>query len=286
MELAALQAFLAVADTGSFSEAAARLFLTQPAVSKRIKHLEEDLDLMLFERSGRRVRLTHAGEVLLPRARALVLQARDLKHLASALHSQVSGPLRMGTSHHIGLHRLPPYLERYRAAYPEVQLDLHFMDSEAACQAVEKGELELAVVTLPQRPPAILETRLLWDDPLRFVAAPDHPLARRAEVSPQLLVSHPAVLPDSGTYTRAVLEEALGERGLGLEVALSTNNLETLKMLAEIGLGWSLLPATMVGNRLRELPVPMPLARRLGLVTRRGRVLSNPARALVGLLVE
>ncbi len=284
MDLNALQAFVAVAESGSFSAAAGRLFITQPAVSKRIKQLEEELDVKLFERIGRRVRLSPAGDVLLPRARELVLQAQDLKRLASALHEKVSGPLRMGTSHHIGLHRLPPYLERFRASYPEVRLDLRFMGSEAACRAVEKGELELAVVTLPHRPPERLETRLIWDDPLRFVAAPRHPLAGRQEIAPDELVAHPAVLPDAGTYTRAILEEALETQGLTLEVALSTNNLETLKMLAEIGLGWSLLPATMTGERLMELPVPLHLARRLGLVTHRERILSNPARALVALL--
>ena len=106
MELAALQAFLAISDQGSYSAAAEHLYLTQPAISKRIKGLEEELEVKLFERVGRRMHLTHAGRVLLPKARELVLQAQDMKHLASNLHSEVAGPLLLGTSHHIGLHRL------------------------------------------------------------------------------------------------------------------------------------------------------------------------------------
>lgn len=284
MELAALQAFLAVADTGSYSAAAGSLFLTQPAVSKRINRLESELEVKLFERLGRRVRLTHAGEVLLPRARELVLQAQDMKHLASNLHTEVSGPLLLGTSHHIGLHRLPPVLKRFRSTWPEVELDIRFMDSETACRAVEKGELELAVVTLPTTPPPHLATRRLWKDPLEFVAAPDHPLAARNRVSLEELASHPAVLPGPTTYTRAILERALAERGLEITLGMSTNYMETLKMLAEINLGWSLLPATIRGTTLKALEVPLALSRELGVVAHRDRILSNPARALLELL--
>ncbi len=284
MELSELQAFLAVADRGSFSAAADHLYLTQPAISKRIKGLEDELQVQLFERIGRRVRLTHAGEALLPRARELVLQAQDLKHLASSLLEKVSGPLLLGTSHHIGLHRLPPVLKRYRTTFPEVALDIRFMDSEAACREVEKGELELAVVTLPTHPAPALETLALWDDPLEFVAAPEHPLAGGRRVSLTALTAHPAVLPGATTYTRAILDRKLREHNLEITVGMSTNYLETLKMLAEINLGWTLLPRTMIGDRLLVLPVPLRLSRQLGVVMHRQRILSGPAQALLQLL--
>ena len=282
MELAALQAFLAISDQGSYSAAAEHLYLTQPAISKRIKRLEEELEVKLFERVGRRMHLTHAGRVLLPKARELVLQAQDMKHLASNLHSEVAGPLLLGTSHHIGLHRLPPILKSFRVAYPEVELDIRFMDSEAACRDVEKGELELAVVTLPTKPSPRLRTRLLWEDPLEFVAAPEHPLAEREQVTLEELARHPAVLPGPTTYTRAILSRALAEKGLEVTLGMSTNYMETLKMLAEINLGWSLLPATIRGPSLKVLPVPLKLSRSLGVVIHRDRTLSNPARALLG----
>jgi len=284
MEFSALQAFLAVADQGSYSAAADHLYLTQPAVSKRVKRLEEELQVNLFEKIGRGVRLTHAGRALLPKARELVLQAQDMKHLASNLHAEVSGPLLLGTSHHIGLHRLPPILKRYRSTYPEVELDIRFMDSEAACQGVEKGELELAVVTLPTDPSPRLHMRKLWEDPLEFVAAPEHPLTGKAVVSLEELARHPAVLPGPTTYTRAILEQALAEHGLEIVFEMSTNYMETLKMLAEINLGWSLLPATIRGKTLELLSVPLRLSRDLGVVTHEDRILSNPARALLKLL--
>lgn len=285
MDLNALQAFLAVAETGSFSRAAQHLYLTQPAVSKRLAALEGELGLTLFDRVGRRASLTHAGEVLLPRARELLLQAQDLKNMASELTEEVSGPLVLGTSHHIGLHRLPDVLRHYHNAYPGVQLDIRFMDSEAACRSVEIGDLELAIVTLPNNPPDNLKTQELWQDDLCFVASPEHELAGAEQLSLQQLVRFPAVLPGPTTYTRSILEEALRKRHLDITLGMSTNYLETLKMLTEINLGWSLLPRTMLNHgQLVILPVKLKLKRSLGLVTHTRRILSNPAQALISCL--
>ncbi|WP_456417626.1 LysR family transcriptional regulator [Thiolapillus sp.] len=285
MEFGSLRAFLAIADSGSFSAAAQQLYLSQPAVSKRLAALEEELNVRLFDRIGRRVRLTHAGEVLLPKAREMLLQAQDMKHLASNLQTEVSGALTLGTSHHIGLHRLPPVLKSFRASFPQVELDIRFMDSEAACQAVDRGELEMAIVTLPNENPAHLLTRELWRDALCFVAAPEHPLAKAPLVSLEMLAQHPAVLPGPGTYTRSILELALQEQNIEITSSMYTNYMETLKMLAEINLGWSLLPKSMLAQaNLKILQVRLKLERSLGLVTHKGRTPSNPARALVSCL--
>lgn len=285
MEFGSLRAFLAVADSGSFSAAAQQLYLTQPAVSKRLAALEKELEIRLFDRIGRRVRLTHAGEVLLPKAREMLLQAQDMKHLASNLQTEVSGPLLLGTSHHIGLHRLPPVLKNFRGSFPQVDLDIRFMDSEAACAAVDKGDLEMAVVTLPNEPSPKLQTRCLWQDQLCFVVAAEHELAKHKTVSLRTLTSYPAVLPGPTTYTRGILDRALADNNLVITLGMSTNYMETLKMLVDINLGWSLLPETMLENSsLIRLPVKLKLSRSLGLVTHTGRTLSNPARALMSCL--
>ncbi len=283
MEINELTAFVAVAESGSFSRAAERLFLTQPAVSKRVAGLEGKLKTPLFDRIGHRVHLTEAGRQLLPRARALLLEIRDIERGISNLSGEVSGTLRMGTSHHIGLRRLPPVLKHYSRAFPRVQLDIRFMDSESACAAVEQGDLELAVVTLPLQPAPVLELRKIWHDRLRFVVAEDHPLARRSPLSLAELAAFSAVLAAHGTYTRGILERAMAPLGLTLQVGMATNYLETLKMLVTIGLGWSLLPESML-DRPDLVPLELPemeLSRDLGLVTHRSRVLSNAGRQML-----
>lgn len=282
MELATLKAFVEVADRASFSEAAEALYLTQPAVSKRVALLEQELGARLFERVGRRVTPTAAGSALLPRARRLLNDAHDLQRLVHDLSGEVRGRLLMGTSHHIGLHRLPDPLKRYTRDYPDVQLDIRFMDSEAACRAVETGDLELAIVTLPPDAPLRLDLTPLWEDPLVFVVAADHPLSSKGPVALPDLVDSPAVLPGPTTYTRAILEAAVRERGATLRVAMATNYLETLRMLVATGLGWSLLPATLLDDTLHVVRVEhCALSRGLGAVTRRGRDLSNPAGRMI-----
>ena len=282
MEFAALKAFVAVAETGSFSVAAERLFLSQPAVSKRIAALESELDARLFDRIGRTVTLTEGGVALLPRAQKLLMELEDSIRAISSLSGEVRGTLCFATSHHIGLHRLPPTLKRFTQMYPQVRLDIRFMDSEAACVAVEHGELELGIVTLPPEPSIKLTTEVIWEDPLGIVVSRNHPLAEQADVTLDQLAQHVAVLPATNTYTRQIAELAFSRLGLTLEIALSTNYLETIKMLVSVGIGWSLLPNTMLDKHISKLSVEeLSLQRSLGIVYHRDRTLSNAARALI-----
>lgn len=287
MDIAALQAFLAVAETGSFSRAAERVFLTQPAISKRIAALETGLGTRLFDRIGRRTQLTPAGAALLVRARAILRELDDVKRSIANLSGAIVGELRLATSHHIGLHRLPPALKRFHQTYPEVRLDLRFMDSEKACAAVAQGEIELAIVTLPPAPLPALRVTKIWDDPLDIVVSPAHPLANRAELQAKALLDYPAILPGPGTYTREIILKALGPLRDRIQIGMATNYLEVLKMLAAIGLGWSALPRSMIDESLKVVQIKkMILRRSLGLVTHAGRTLSNAAQAMIAVVQE
>jgi DNA-binding transcriptional LysR family regulator len=285
MDTQALTAFLAVAETGSFSTAAERLFLTQPAVSKRIAQLEQQLGTRLFDRVGRRIRLTEAGEALLPRARQVLLDLEDMSRAISNLTGTVSGTLRIGTSHHIGLHRLPPVLRRFSREYPDVKLDIHFIDSEEAWEAVLHGDLEMGVVTLPPQPDPRLHSQAVWQDPLVFMAAPEHPLARLDRVTLETLTGYSAILPSPVTFTRRIVESLFEEQALTLNISMSTNYLETIHMMVSIGLGWSVLPETMLDDSVVRLNVDTALpVRRLGVVTHPGRSRSNAAGAFLDIL--
>ena len=280
-----LAAFLQVADSGSFSTAAGVLHLSQPAVSKRIALLEQRAGRRLFDRIGRRVHLTEAGRTLLPYARRVLQDLEDGRRALSLLAARVAGRLSIGTSHHIGLHRLPPVLKRYTHDFPDVDLDLHFMDSEVACQAVVAGRLEIGIVTLPLQPLPALDSAEVWPDPLAVVVAPEHPLARRRRIRLKELAAHPAVLPDEATYTHRIIKAELARHGVQPRVLLATNYLETLKMLVAIGLGWSVLPRSMLDRSVRALATPgFAPARSLGVVWHRDRTLSAPARRLIAQL--
>ncbi len=287
MELNVLKAFVAVARNRSFSEAALQLHLTQPAVSKRVAALEQELDARLFDRMGRNVSLTEAGEALLPRALQILKEIEDSRKIIADLSGRVRGRLSLGTSHHIGLHRLPPVLRAYSSRYPEVELDLHFLDSEAGCDEVERGRLDLAVVTLPDTPSTNLLLTPIWDDPLEIAVAHDHPLADVRDITLQELASHGAILPAVGTFTRTIVVTPFDEHQLPLKVVLETNYLETNKMMVTIGLGWSALPQTMLDRDLRSVQVKeLRLRRSLGIVQHKARTLSNASQALVSMLIS
>lgn len=282
MDISALQSFLAVAETGSFSRAAERVFLTQPAVSKRIAALEGQLGARLFDRIGKRAQLTPAGTALFEHARRLVRELDAVKRSIADLSGTIGGELRLATSHHIGLHRLPEPLRKFHKAHPQVRLDLRFMDSEQACNDVARGEIELAIVTMPPKLEPPLKGIVVWRDPLDIVVARHHPLAKTKNVQLKALAAYPAILPGPGTYTREIILSALGDWRNKIDVGMATNYLEVLKMLTSIGLGWSALPRTMIDGALSVVQIKkMKIERRLGIVTHSARTLSNAAQALI-----
>lgn len=282
MDTQALKTFVDIASSGSFSATAERLHLSQPAISKRIAALEQQVGHKLLDRVGRKVMLTEAGHNLLPHAQQVLITLADATRSLSRLHNDVSGRLSVGTSHHIGLHRLPPVLRQFTQQFPDVDLDIHFMDSEQACDAVIDGRLEMAVVTLPPDPDARLTTQLLWPDPLDVIVGPAHPLAEYSEVNLTTLASYPAVLPDEQTYTHRIIQTALQRVNTQLHVRLATNYLETIKMLVNIGLGWSVLPRAMIDDDIIALHVPgLTMQRELGSVRHRDRATSAAASAFM-----
>jgi len=289
MDISAYKAFLAVADLGTFSKAADSLYVTQPAISKRIALLEDQLGSKLFDRIGKRVILNQSGKALLPIARRILQDMKESQRVIDNLNGQVSGDLSLVTSHHIGLRRLPDTLKYFAEKYPQVRLDLAFKDSENACQEIEKGNFELGVVTLPLSKPKRLLLTPLWNDPLTIAVASNHPLvilAKNKEINITELASHSAILPAVGTYTRSVIEEPVIQKQKSLDIILETNYLETIRMMVAIGLGWSALPKAMLDDDLTEIKVKgLHIERTLGIVQHANRSLSNAGQAFIELLI-
>jgi len=153
------------------------------------------------------------------------------------------------------------------------------MDSEEALAGVEKGDIELAIITLPLNLPDHLNAHALWKDPMQIVCATDHPLASSCEMSD--LSNYPAVLPDSYTITRQLVETELARHGLKINVRLSSNHLESIRMMVEIGLGWSVLPETLSSGKLHACHFEsVTFSRELGIVTHKQRTLTRAAELL------
>lgn len=285
MDLANLQTFIAIAEQQSFSLAGERLHVTQPAVSKRLASLEEHLGVRLFDRIGRTTRLTEAGQALLPRAYRIVNELEDARRSLSNLSGAVTGRLSLATSHHIGLRRLPPLLRAFTKRYPEVMLDIRFLDSEVAYADILHGRCELAIITLSPHCEAPLKAVKVWHDELVFVVAPDHPLAQHKNISLTDLCNYPAVFPGSHTFTRKIALQLFDKADLSPQISMSTNYMETIKMMVSIGLAWSVLPHSMLDASVVRLPVQQAtLSRDLGYILHTERTLSNAAQAFMAML--
>ncbi len=285
IDLDGIKAFTTVAETSSFSLAANRLHLTQPAVSKRIALLESQMGVRLFDRIGRTVTLTEAGRALEPRALEILLNIKDTQRVISNLAGDVGGQLSLATSHHIGLWHLPQVLRAFSAQHPKVALDLHFMDSEVAYEQIVQGNLELGIITLAPTSHERLASIPIWRDELVFVCSADQPLAQNNKIYLEQLPEYPVILPDMTTFTGRIVKELFTERGLTLNVSMSTNYLETIKMLISVGLGWSVLPKSMLDDSIQVIDVPnITIERRLGIIHHVQRTLSNAATAFLDLV--
>lgn len=295
MDTQLLRAFLAVAQQQSFSLAANQLKLTQSAVSKRIALLEEQLSSLLFDRVGRQVHLTEAGHTLLPHAKQLLEDSEKTILLMKEQQGAIGGTLRIATSHHIGVHRLPPFLKTYTQQYPDVHLELQFLDSEQAIQAIFQGDFDLALITLPEEKKNDgsdpIQQHVLWHDPMQFVVGHEHPLApnhsKNTTLTIEELCEYPAILPDTNTRTTQLIKQRFSENGLSPTISMTTNHLDAIKMMVGVGLGWSVLPQRLVDESMYTLSIKhTELSRELGCIHHRQRTLSNAARAMLRCLQE
>lgn len=284
MDNQSLQAFVTVAECASFSLAAERLHLTQSAVSKRIATLEHQAGKKLFDRIARQVTLTEAGAALLPRAQHILQEYAAAVQAINDLSGDANGKLNLAISHHLGLHRLPPILKAFARKHPLVQLEIEFMDSEKAYENVLQGHSEVAVVTLALDDQPNISRKQVWIDPLKFICAPDHPLAKIHQPSLQDLSQYPVILPGINTYTGRIIQNLFESQNVPLKAPMSTNYLETISTMVEIGLGWSMLPETLIKNLHVMTTDHTQVARELGYIHHTKRSLSNAAVAFIKML--
>ncbi len=286
MDMQSLEAFIAVAELGSFSRAGERLFLTQPAISKRVANLESQLGTPLFDRIGRDVYLTEAGEMLQSRARNIIDDLKDLQASVTQMNSNDVRQLSMASSHHIGLHYLGPLLKQFIEGNPFAKLDLHFMESEQAIHSLLKREIELALTTIPSPLNKELVSKTYWQDKLKFVVSNEHPLSQRKDKLRLNELAHlTAILPDRQTTTFQIIEQTFEKHHIPLKRVLSVNYLETIRALVINGVGWSLLPDNMINDNLTVLQIDrVNLVRNLGVIRHKQRTISRGARVFLEII--
>jgi DNA-binding transcriptional LysR family regulator len=285
VNLHALRIFTLVARERSFSRAAELLFLSQPAVSRAIRELEQEQGVELFDRTARPPAVTTAGAVLLAHATQLFAAERAAERAMAELRDLQSGSLAIGASSTIGIYLLPAQLAEFQQQRPQLRLFLDIGNTQQILDRLCMAELDIALVEGPAERPQLEQT--IWRaDQLVVIAPPGHPLSGRRSVAAQQLADYPFILRESGSGTREVIEAALRRADLTLQVRLELGSTEAIKRAVAAGMGLAIVSQMTVADELRSGRLAaidlrdLPLERELRLVTVRGRPLTPAAQAL------
>ncbi|MEU2548613.1 LysR family transcriptional regulator [Streptomyces roseolus] len=248
MELRLLATFEKVAEVLSFTRAAAELGYAQSSVTSQVKALETALGTELFERLGGRIRLTGAGERLLPYARRMAELAEEARAAVAA--GEAAGTITIGTMESLTTYRLPPLLEYVHHRHPAVRLSLRPTLGDATRQALRRGTYDLGFLMEAETAHEGLETEVLAPEPLALVAAPGHALAGRTGLAAADLAGTALVGTEPGCAYRDLFEAELAGAGGPRPEFLEFGTIEASKRAVASGLGIALLPRITVQEEL------------------------------------
>jgi len=239
IDLETLHTFQTVVEEGSFSAAARRLGVTQPAVSQAIESLERYLGTALFQRLGRSVRLTEAGQVLVPLANELLASACRLENTLRSLPGEVAGEMTIGCSTTSGKYLLPSLVARFRQVHPQARLNVLVSGRNVVIERVLNGEYGLGVAS-KRIEHTNLEYRPFYRDEVILIAPVAHRWGRYPQIFPDDLLDEPLILREHSAGTREVLLESLRQVDINpelLNVVMTLGNTEAIVMAVEEGIG-------------------------------------------------
>ncbi len=283
MELHQLRYLVAVAEEGGFTRAAARELVAQPGISAQVARLERELGHALFDRSSRGVRLTPAGEAVLPHARAALAAVAAVRDTADELAGLVRGRVAVGMVRGGGVVDLPALLGGFHRDHPGVELRLVEAATDQLVEGLRSHDLDLAWLGRHGDPPAGLASETVLDVPLAVAVPPGDPLADRAAVTVADLAGRSVIALPAGAGVRAAFDRACEDAGVPIRPALEAGSPPVLADLAAQGLGVAVVPTPATHGRDDVVTVPLaPEVRaRIDLTWRAGGPTGPAARALL-----
>jgi DNA-binding transcriptional LysR family regulator len=291
MNLNQVQVFCAVAKHLSYSMAAEELFITQPAVSQQVKALERQLNVKLFERVGHKLFLTEAGEMVLPHAQAMLTSRAEMEQILAMLRGSGRGRLALGANTTGGMYVAPAIIRALRDLSSEVEATLQIETTNRILERVMQNMIDVAIVTGPveDRRFAI---RDLCEDEVYLIVSPSHPFAGRATVSPAEVAAEDFAVPEPGSRTRMLIEQAFAERGHKLRVTMQLPGTEAVKKAVESNLAVAMVsrysvPRELALGVLARVPIDgLVLERPIHILHRKGKHLSPLARRFLAFAQE
>jgi DNA-binding transcriptional LysR family regulator len=280
-----LTTFLEVVKLGNFSRAGDKVFRSQSAVSAQIRQLEQEYGTRLLDRSGKRVKLTPAGEVLFEYAnRLLALRGESLRAVVDQDRTP-RGVLAIGANEATCLYVLPETFSEYRRRYSDVQISIYRNFSHKILERLHDGLIDVGVVTMPVKAPRLVVKRI-FRDRLVLMTAPDHPLGKLDSVSIEAMVDYPIILPKAG-HTRKTMDKLFRPFQSQLRVAMELPSIAMIKAFVASGMGISIISESFARKEcragdLRLIPLSdADLSRELALVYHQDRTLPRSAVAFI-----
>ncbi|ACL73625.1 LysR family transcriptional regulator [Thioalkalivibrio sulfidiphilus] len=282
-----LRAFCQAAQTGSISRAAERLCVSQPSVSLLIKGLEQDLNVLLFERRGPRIELTAAGQVLLETSLPLVEGMDHLPEVfAARLGEAGQGSLDLAAGESTILYLLPEYVKRFSERYPAVKLHLHNVTGRDGLKMLRAGEVDFAVGSMIDVPEDMHYHPIFTYEPM-LITALNHPLAKKKKVSLEDVSPCGLILPPRHLSTWSIVDLVFHQHGLDYHVVLEAGGWEVIKKFVELDMGVSIVTSICLTGeeKLAAIPLSDYFPRRTyGVVMRKGKFLSPQACSFLELM--
>lgn len=245
-----MEMFRAVAEAGSFTAAAQRLHVSQSAISRQLKLLEEELGTLLLQRTGRGVHVTPEGHILLVTANRIWREMQEVVAQIADTQSLQRGVISLGGGMTVCLHILPKLLKKFRALYRNVDVRITTGTADDLLQRLRAHDLDLLLLTLPIVGPDLEVVPVLKEEMI-VVTAKNHTLTRTHSVEPRGLARYPLILFESGSNTRKVIDECFLAQQVAPNVVMETENVEIIKAMVANGLGVTVLPYGAMAADLR-----------------------------------
>lgn len=249
LNLHLLRIFGAVVEHGGFSQAARKLYISQPAVSQAVQELERQVELPLVIRSGRTIRLTEAGRLLYDYTRQILATEHAAELALEQLRGLERGQLAIGASSTIGVYLLPRLLSIFHQRYPGIRLRLDIGSTAQIVERLLTAELDTALVEGPVPHPHI-DAQFWRDDQLVVIAMPAHPITHEQPVSLQRLLAEPFVCREPTSGTREIIDAVFHERGAARQIAIELGSTEAIKQAVMAGLGLAIVSVATVSSEL------------------------------------
>jgi DNA-binding transcriptional LysR family regulator len=253
MELRQLEAFVTVARRTSFTRAAGELHLTQPAVTRQIAALEAELGALLFDRLGKSIQLTGAGETLLGYAEHILRLTDEAQDALEELAAGRVGRIAIGAASTLATYVLPPLLTQFRQEHPGIELSLRTGLSARVRELVLSGVVDIGLVTTegePAEQEGVLVSESLGVYETVLAVPPGHKLATQATATVTELTGEPLLAMTAGTNLRTYAEHVLADAGVAASVTMELDSVEAIKRMVEAGLGVSLLPRVAIATEV------------------------------------